>query len=135
MIDPTAPLTAWVLLSAGLGAAVVGVPLLLGLLSYRRASREGQVKDITALVGPVIAAQIKEHNEELYAHPAALARYTTMEIFNAALRELRSEISGLKTTIEANEVQRREDVKTFREDFRDLKANVSRAIGDKGERD
>ena len=139
-LDPNLPVTTWVLITFVGTVLVVGLPLLLGLLNYRRASREGQQKDIAALVTPIITALVKVHNEETYAHPVALARYVTTEQFNGALNSLREGLNSLRSTVEANEQQRKEDVKEFREDFRksaertsqdfrDLKANVSRAIG------
>src|SRR5258708_8789073 len=120
-MSPVQPLTLWVLITALATALIVGTPLTISLLSYRRASKTQQDKDITTLVTPIIVATVKEHNEELYAHPAALSRYTTSDTFNSSLRELRGEIDSLRTLISVNEVHRREDVQQFRDDFKDLK--------------
>lgn len=127
--NPNAPLTLWIALTFVVTVVTTGVPLLLGMLSYRRAARTGAQQDIAALVGPIIAAAIKEHNNEEYVHPAALTRYTTMESFNSEVRQLRSDISGLRSVIDANEQRRAEDVKLFRDDMRELKSNLARAIG------
>lgn len=131
--NPNTPVTVWILVTMVATAVTVGVPLLIGLLSFKRAAREGREKDVATLVTPIIAALIKLHNEETYAHPVALARYATLDTFNAALRELRSEIGSVRTLIESNEQHRKDDVERFREDFGDLKKNVARAVGKKDE--
>jgi hypothetical protein len=120
-INPTGPLTFWVLITFIATAAVVGIPLLMTIRSDRRAVRKNQEQDIAALVAPWIAAVVKVHNDEQFVHPAALARYALL-----------SEIGSLRTMIETNEQQRREDVRLFREDMKELKQNVARAVGKDG---
>jgi hypothetical protein len=146
-VNPNSPLTMWLLLTALAGAVVVGLPLLLLVLKYRADSRQGQDRDVTALVSPLIQGFVKIHNDELYAHSIALARFVTVESFTTSIAgvraEIRVEFEGLRSIMTANEARRREDMQTLREerktdvellrsDFERLRANLARAVGKRG---
>lgn len=126
-VDPGAPLTLW-----SLGAFIVAGVIALSspFISWRR-DRQQQIelgikdqirhlslaleepiifKKIEIIVGSVIAAAIKTHDEARYVHRAALDDYPNMGQLNNAMQTLRTEIDGVRTMIKASDASRKDDL-------------------------